>query len=186
MSIDENIRYFRKNAGLTQKQLADKVGVNEVTIRSYEGGKYKQKTETLCKLAKAFNCNINEILDKPFDLSNGIFIDTDNLDELSRKIEKLSGHKLISENVKSDDYFEIFLCYLESLGYKLSIYDYEEMCKLHIEPENENDFYIGIQDNKHDNVTFFHKKDFLIFQKEVEQIVEYEIYKQFSKSNDTE
>ena len=39
MSIGENIRYLRKQAKLTQKQLAQMVGVNEVTIRSYERGK---------------------------------------------------------------------------------------------------------------------------------------------------
>ena len=66
MSIGENIRYLRKKANLTQKQLAQMVGVNEVTIRSYERGKYEPKTDVLYRLVKALDCNINEILDKPF------------------------------------------------------------------------------------------------------------------------
>lgn len=91
MSIGENIRCLRKKAGLTQKQLANIVGVNEVTIRSYEAGKYEPKTETLYKLVTALKCNIHEILDKPFDLTDCIFIDIDidNLDELPKKIEEL-------------------------------------------------------------------------------------------------
>ena len=66
MSIGENIRSLRKKANLTQKQLAQMVGVNEVTIRSYERGKYEPKTDVLYRLVKALDCNINEILDKPF------------------------------------------------------------------------------------------------------------------------
>ena len=65
MSIGENIRYLRKQAKLTQKQLAQMVGVNEVTIRSYERGKYEPKTDVLYRLVKVLDCNINELLDKP-------------------------------------------------------------------------------------------------------------------------
>ena len=36
MSIGENIKIHRKNKGLTQKQLADKIGVSEITVRRYE------------------------------------------------------------------------------------------------------------------------------------------------------
>lgn len=68
MSIGENIRYLRKKAKLTQKQLAQMVGVNEVTIRSYERGKYEPKTDVLYRLVRALDCNINELLDKPFTL----------------------------------------------------------------------------------------------------------------------
>lgn len=79
MSIGENIRYLRKQAGLTQKKLAESVGVNEVTIRSYEAGKYEPKTEVLYKLCKVLNCNINEILDKPFELYDYVEITYEDL-----------------------------------------------------------------------------------------------------------
>lgn len=79
MSIGENIRYLRKQAGLTQKKLAEIVGVNEVTIRSYEAGKYEPKTEILYKLRKALDCNINEILDKPFQFHEYVQLSYDDL-----------------------------------------------------------------------------------------------------------
>lgn len=47
MSIGENIRNLRKKAGLTQRKLAEKVGVNEVTIRSYEAEKYNRSEEVV-------------------------------------------------------------------------------------------------------------------------------------------
>jgi len=80
MSIGENIKYLRKKAKLTQKELASLVGINEVTIRSYEAGKYEPKTDTLYKLRKALDCNINELLIKPFDLYDSIELTVDDLE----------------------------------------------------------------------------------------------------------
>lgn len=53
MTIGENIRKIRKQQGLTQKELAELAGLNEVTIRSYEAGKFKPKLENIKKLSKA-------------------------------------------------------------------------------------------------------------------------------------
>ena len=64
MSIGESIRNLRKKAGFTQKQLADKVGVNEVTIRSYEAEKYNPKMNTLTKLCVALDCKITDLIDE--------------------------------------------------------------------------------------------------------------------------
>ena len=181
VSIAENIKYLRKRNNFTQRQLAEKSGLAVITIQQYEAGKYEPKKDSLYKLRNALDCNINEILDKPFDLSDGIYIKINDLDELPQKLEELTGKRQFIKNIKSEDYFEIFLCYLESLGYELSIIEYDEMIKMHITPECTDDFYIGIQDNTHDNVTFFHKMEFMNFQKEVEKIIDYEIYKQFKK-----
>ncbi len=64
MSIGESIRNLRKKAGFTQKQLAEKVGVNEVTIRSYEAEKYNPKINTLTKLCVALDCKITDLIDE--------------------------------------------------------------------------------------------------------------------------
>lgn len=64
MSIGECIRNLRKKAGFTQKQLAEKVGVNEVTIRSYEAEKYNPKMNTLAKLCVALDCKITDLIDE--------------------------------------------------------------------------------------------------------------------------
>lgn len=64
MSIGENIRNLRKKSGFTQKQLAEKVGVNEVTIRSYEAEKYNPKMNTLTKLCAALDCKITDLIDE--------------------------------------------------------------------------------------------------------------------------
>lgn len=107
MGIAENIKFLRKKAGLTQKQLADKTNLSIATIQGYEQGKYEPKTDTLHKLRKALDCNINEILDKPFDLYEGIYIDIKNLDELPQKYKELTGKDLKSDYKNYPINFEI-------------------------------------------------------------------------------
>ena len=55
MSISENIRFFRKEANLTQKDLARKCGLAEITVRQYESGKREPRSSQLAKIAGALN-----------------------------------------------------------------------------------------------------------------------------------
>lgn len=52
MTVGERIRAARKKAGLTQKELGERCGIAEPTIRRYELGKLNPKIETLKKIAK--------------------------------------------------------------------------------------------------------------------------------------
>ena len=58
MSIAENIKRLRKEAKLTQKQLAEKTGIAVITIQNYEAGKYEPKIDALHKIAKALGKSI--------------------------------------------------------------------------------------------------------------------------------
>lgn len=49
----DSIRKYRKQMGLTQKQLGEKCGINEANIRKYELGSQNPKIETLQKIASA-------------------------------------------------------------------------------------------------------------------------------------
>lgn len=62
MTVGERIRNARKNAGLTQKQLGEKCGIAEPTIRRYELGKLNPKYETLQKIASALEIPLSQIL----------------------------------------------------------------------------------------------------------------------------
>ena len=62
MTKGELIRKARKEAGLTQKQLGEKAGIAEPTIRRYELGKLNPKIETLQKIARALNISVNELM----------------------------------------------------------------------------------------------------------------------------
>lgn len=58
MALGQNIKNFRKEKKMTQKELATLVGVNEVTIRSYEAEKYRPKIGTLQKIAEALDVSL--------------------------------------------------------------------------------------------------------------------------------
>lgn len=61
--VGANIKKFRVSAGLTQLQLAKKVGVSEPMICQIERGT-KMPTVILAKeIADALNVNINELLE---------------------------------------------------------------------------------------------------------------------------
>ena len=56
--LPENIIALRKEANLTQEQLAEKLGVAKSTISMYENGKRKPSFEALEALADFFNVNL--------------------------------------------------------------------------------------------------------------------------------
>ncbi len=57
-----NLLNLRKNAGLTQKELADKLGVGSNTISQYELGKRKPDILKLSRLAIILDCSVDDLL----------------------------------------------------------------------------------------------------------------------------
>ena len=55
VSIGEEIKRQRKKQGLTQKELAQKANIAEVTLRKYEAESVNVSSDTLIKLARSLN-----------------------------------------------------------------------------------------------------------------------------------
>lgn len=53
VTIGEQIKLFRREKGLTQKQLADACGMADSAIRKYESGNVRPKMATVSRIAKA-------------------------------------------------------------------------------------------------------------------------------------
>ena len=62
ISYGSDIKAARVKAGLTQKELAQKAGLAEITIRQYETNKREPRTENLKKIASALNIPVSELL----------------------------------------------------------------------------------------------------------------------------
>lgn len=62
MSVGDNIKELRKTKHLTQKELAEKTGLSEISIRRYEKGINEPSTKTLKKIADALETPIETIL----------------------------------------------------------------------------------------------------------------------------
>lgn len=62
LTIKNNIRKLRFFAGeMTQKELAEKVGVSRQTIISVEADKYSPSLELAFRIANAFDLEIGEV-----------------------------------------------------------------------------------------------------------------------------
>lgn len=62
MNIGDNIRKNRERAGLSTRDLADKVGVNHSTIVRYEGNKIDQRYSVLKNICIALNVTMTDLL----------------------------------------------------------------------------------------------------------------------------
>lgn len=62
MSIGENIRVKREIKKISQKSVAEAVGVAENTIASWEKGKNVPPSDKVVAIAKFFQCTTDEIL----------------------------------------------------------------------------------------------------------------------------
>ncbi len=92
--IGDNIKRYRKRAGLTQKQLAEKSGLAEITIRQYESNKREPKSGYLDDIAGAL------------DIPTILLLSSSN-----------EAHDAEDQMIYNNH--QAFISYLESLGYKV-------------------------------------------------------------------
>ena len=65
--IAENIKFYRKQLGFTQGQLAEKLHGKKSLISNYENGYSTPDIFTLCKLARIFEITLDELVEYAFD-----------------------------------------------------------------------------------------------------------------------
>ena len=58
------IRRYRKLLGLTQEELADKLGMTQAAISRFETGDRKPDVDDLISIAKFFGCKVDDLIDK--------------------------------------------------------------------------------------------------------------------------
>ena len=56
------IKQLRLEKGLTQQQLADKIGVKQKDVSRWENGTYNPKLDKLQLIAKALECEITDLI----------------------------------------------------------------------------------------------------------------------------
>ena len=97
MSVGERIRISRKAAGLTQKELGQKLGVSASMIGQYETDLRKPKLDTVIKIADALGISTTELLDvAPTDSGlKSLFAVYMSLYDILRKTPKEDGRILL-------------------------------------------------------------------------------------------
>ena len=82
MEIGQSIQEARKKAKLTQKELAEKVGIATITVQQYERGVRTPKIETLQNIAQALNIDVGVLY--------GVEVNKGNPQYLNRLYGKIS------------------------------------------------------------------------------------------------
>lgn len=59
-----SIKHIRKKKGITQFELSKKINVDQTTVSKWESGEAKPRVDTLIKLAKLFECTVDELLEE--------------------------------------------------------------------------------------------------------------------------
>jgi len=62
LSLNEKIHILRKRKKLSQKELADAVGVNASNIPHYESGLYRPSLDILVKIADVLGVSLDELV----------------------------------------------------------------------------------------------------------------------------
>lgn len=70
MSISEILRNLRKENGLTQVQLAERLQIGQATIACYENGKREPTIDNLIAYADYFECTLDFLAGRTDDLGN--------------------------------------------------------------------------------------------------------------------
>ena len=66
--LADNIKSLRNSNRITQKELADELGISVVSVQKYEEGARRPLLEGIEEMAKAFGVS-------PFSILNGVFDD---------------------------------------------------------------------------------------------------------------
>ncbi|MBQ3755124.1 MAG: helix-turn-helix transcriptional regulator [Clostridia bacterium] len=64
MDLGGKLKELRLNVGLTQEELAAKLGLSRVNYTRYENGKVRPDYETLVKLADFYDVSLDELFDR--------------------------------------------------------------------------------------------------------------------------
>ena len=59
--MKNNLREYRKEARISQKVLANDIGISRVYLSNIENGKVKPSVEIACKIAMRLNKKVEEI-----------------------------------------------------------------------------------------------------------------------------
>lgn len=109
MSVGENIKILRKNNGLSQKQLADKVELSEITIRRYEKGINKPSVEVIYKLAEALEVSVYQIIGEQYESAVKDFSDLYDETEKELELKKESYPNTLDEKSRIKELVDFML-----------------------------------------------------------------------------
>lgn len=149
MTTAEKIKFYRTGLSMTQKELAEKTGISEISIRKYEAGERNPKPEQLRKISSALEIGENVLID--IDLKNIQLETVGDLASILFMLKERLGMSLVNNINETDEE-----------GIKISFENHEanELLKLMYDVEKSHLRNIKGIDNlndelRDDEVTFY-------------------------------
>mgnify|MGYP001136622603 FL=1 len=94
MTLGNRIKQARKKAGITQKELARKLNIAEITVRQYENDKRQPRLEFLENIADALNVDVWNLYNY-YKLSSDPFLQK--MDQLRSELNEKGQEKAIEQ-----------------------------------------------------------------------------------------
>lgn len=109
IDIGQNIRLLRGQAGLTQIELADKIGMSQSQIQKLETGDRSLKIETLEKIAAALCTDLSELIFKahPFPYRHVPIRGIVNAGEPMITFDDLTDYETVAFDTERGDFFAL-------------------------------------------------------------------------------
>ena len=109
--IGENIRQLRRDASLTQKDLAEKLYKSESAVRMWELGKSEPDSDTLINMATIFGVPVDVILGQPHSKFKSYESSTlpSNIFPITRKRFRMLGEIACGEPIFADEDHETYI-----------------------------------------------------------------------------
>jgi len=105
MNYGEIIKKVRKERGLTQKQLGERLGISQAAIGQFESNKANPKIDTIQKIADALNVSLNDLIPDVFEQK------TQEGHELRATdysvIEVIANHKIFNDKERKEIFEKI-------------------------------------------------------------------------------
>jgi len=99
----KNIARIRKKKNMTQRQLAEKIGVSQQQIGQWENAIKNPKIETILKISKALSCNPKEIIAEFDEEYDCLYSVSDIFSEIK---ERLENQKVLEKEAKESGQYQ--------------------------------------------------------------------------------
>ena len=115
LELGEKLKFLRNSLNLTQKQVADALGIERSAYTYYEKGTTKPKIKTLSLLARMYNISVDELLE--LDIEQG-------------EIMRVKSNNPVVDNWTSSDKFNELSDYEQSVLIRLRLLSGEDKKKV--------------------------------------------------------
>lgn len=102
-NFPQKLREERKKRGMTQQEVADKIGINRGSYSNWENGKREPTLDNIIKLANILDVTVDYLLGRSDNFSNTIVLSKNNMKSFSKRLKELRLEKNQTQQQLADE-----------------------------------------------------------------------------------